>query len=132
MHLDEAGATLGAGEYDFLGELDVEFKDRLKKARVEAGLTQQELGDLIGMSRQVINHLESGHMQSLKNQETFWLLPRVLHVNPEWLWRGHGEQYGGFYSFPVSDDTKQIALQLDHLTKEQKAIVREMVRSLSK
>ena len=124
--------TIGALIEGFLGEINVDTKDRIKKARLEAGLTQKELGDLIGMSRQVINHLESGHMQRLKDQEIFWLLPRVLHVNPEWLWAGRGEQYGGFYTFPVSDETKQIALQLDHLTKEQKTIVRDMVKSLSK
>ena len=36
------------------------FGSRLKEARTEAGLTQAELADLVGVSRKTINTVENG------------------------------------------------------------------------
>ena len=36
------------------------LKNNLKKARVEAGLSQQQLSDLVGVSRNTISSIETG------------------------------------------------------------------------
>ena len=39
---------------------DLEFTNRVRVARVAAGLTQQELADRVGVTRQTIGLIESG------------------------------------------------------------------------
>lgn len=36
------------------------FSERIKKFRIENKLTQQQLGDLVGLSKQAINDIEKG------------------------------------------------------------------------
>lgn len=40
--------------------LDLRVRNRVKLARVECGYTQQELADLIGVTRQTIGLIEAG------------------------------------------------------------------------
>ena len=39
---------------------DVQIENRLKLARVEKDLTQEQLADLVGVTRQTINLIEAG------------------------------------------------------------------------
>ncbi len=39
------------------------FKERLKELRLEKGLSQQELGKVVNMSKMAISHWESGHSE---------------------------------------------------------------------
>jgi putative transcriptional regulator len=39
---------------------EIEFENRVKLARVEKGLTQEELADRIGVTRQTIGLIEAG------------------------------------------------------------------------
>ena len=39
------------------------FKDRLRELRIEHGLTQQELGKIVNMSKMAISHWEKGHSE---------------------------------------------------------------------
>ncbi|MBN2548533.1 MAG: helix-turn-helix transcriptional regulator [Anaerolineales bacterium] len=39
---------------------DIEIENRVKLARVEAGLTQEALADLVGVTRQTIGLIEAG------------------------------------------------------------------------
>ncbi|MBO5362856.1 MAG: helix-turn-helix transcriptional regulator [Clostridia bacterium] len=39
------------------------FKERLKELRQEKGLSQQELGKVVNMSKMAISHWESGHSE---------------------------------------------------------------------
>lgn len=44
------------------------MKDKLKSVRIEKGLTQQQLADLIGVKRQNVGRWETGEFEpSLKN-----------------------------------------------------------------
>lgn len=60
---------------------------RVRKARLEAGLSQRKLGDMIGTTQQAIHDLEtkgkggSSHLVSIAN---------ALGVTAEWLWGGTG------------------------------------------
>ena len=40
---------------------DVEFENRVRLARVEKNLTQEQLADLVGVTRQTIGLIESGN-----------------------------------------------------------------------
>lgn len=63
---------------DILSKKDVVFGIRLKKFRSKAKLTQEELAEKIGLSRDFIALLETGRRRpSLKTIQKF---ARVLHV----------------------------------------------------
>ncbi|MBE7067948.1 MAG: helix-turn-helix transcriptional regulator [Clostridiales bacterium] len=39
------------------------FRERLKELRIEKNVTQQELGNIISMSKMAISHWEKGHSE---------------------------------------------------------------------
>ena len=61
----------------------VEFGLRLKSARESAGMTQSELGNVIGTSKSVISQYESG--QNDPRQSAIPLLAEALNVSINWL-----------------------------------------------
>jgi len=65
-----------------------DLKDRLRFARKQAGFTQSQLGELVGLNQSAINKLESGKS---KNSGQITSLAMVLGVNPLWLVHGIGE-----------------------------------------
>lgn len=57
--------------------------DRLKKSRIEKGLSQQELGDLIGVSKVSISEYENGNRIPLL--DNFSKLTEVLNVKADYF-----------------------------------------------
>ena len=58
--------------------------ERIKKARLAAGMTQEELAQRIGKKYSVIHKYEAGLVVNLK-QETIALLADALQVKPSYL-----------------------------------------------
>lgn len=58
--------------------------DRIKQARMAAGLSQEELADKIGVKFSVISKYETGRVKNLK-RETIAALAEALNVKPSWL-----------------------------------------------
>lgn len=69
------------------GEMPSPLSTRLRQARKDAGLTQQELADRAGLAQATISKMESGQISQTTEILT---LARVLGVNPDWLARGIG------------------------------------------
>jgi len=59
------------------------FKERLKELRIEQGLSQQELGKMINMSKMAISHWESGHSEPSISQLIF--LSELFEVSVDYL-----------------------------------------------
>lgn len=59
----------------------------IKKLRIEAGLTQEELGKKIGVQKAAINKYETGIVVNLK-QSTIFALSKALNVSPVYLLSG--------------------------------------------
>ena len=70
--------------------------DRIKKLRKEKGLTQQELGELLGVQKSAIAKYENGRVSNLK-KETIAKLADIFHVSPNYL-LGIEEPAAPFYS----------------------------------
>lgn len=66
----------------------MELKDRLKQARKNAKMTQNDLAKAIKISQGSISDLESGRNKSTTNLVE---MAKVLGVNPTWLATGQGE-----------------------------------------
>ena len=56
------------------------FGDKLRKLREDAGMTQVELGQLIGVSERVLGYYESND-RFPKKQETLQKISEVFHVS---------------------------------------------------
>lgn len=58
--------------------------DRIRIARIRAGLTQKELAQKVGVQFSAIHKYESGAIVNLK-RETISALSEALNVKPSWL-----------------------------------------------
>lgn len=58
--------------------------ERIKEARIAAGLTQTELAEKVGLKFSAIHKYESGRVVNLK-RETISALAAALNVKPSWL-----------------------------------------------
>lgn len=59
------------------------FVDRLKRLRLEFGLTQQNLADKIGVTRMTMVYWETG--RSFPRHDLLKELALALNVNADWL-----------------------------------------------
>lgn len=58
--------------------------EKIRQARINAGLTQRELADKVGVKWSAIHKYETGMVVNLK-QETIARLSEALGVRPAWL-----------------------------------------------
>lgn len=58
--------------------------EKIKRLRLERGLTQEELGNAVGVQKAAINKYETGIVINLK-REVIQKLAKALDVNPVWL-----------------------------------------------
>ena len=58
--------------------------ERIKKLRKEKGLTQQQLGELLGVQKSAIAKYENGRVPNLK-KETLTKLAEIFNVSPNYL-----------------------------------------------
>ena len=80
-----------------------EFKDRLRKARIEKNLSQVDLGRLTGASQSKIAALESGRNKKPTN---IIELSEILGVSAYWLETGKGDMHASIP--PRQDEIKNI------------------------
>lgn len=66
------------------------MKDRIKRIRTDAGMTQEEFGKAIGATRGMVTTYEKG---TVPTQSTRLLICSRFNVNPEWLETGDGVPY---------------------------------------
>jgi DNA-binding XRE family transcriptional regulator len=64
----------------------IEVRHRLRIAREHAGLEQDELADLIGVSRGTIGNAEKGRVQPRKIVVNAWAM--ACGVPASWIWTG--------------------------------------------
>ncbi len=97
------------------------FKDRLREARLNRGMTQSELAERIGVVKSTVAGYETG--RSEPNMEKFAQIMSVLHTDANALLRDEMESVqGGCISF--SDEARLIAERYDALDGHGKHVVR--------
>lgn len=65
--------------------------DRIRQARIAAGLTQEQLGAVAGISGSAITQLENGETKTLKPENLF-KIAKKLRKSAEWLVTGEGTE----------------------------------------
>lgn len=64
--------------------VDTEIGKRIKRAREERNMSQEELGDRLGLNKSTIQRYESGRVQRIK-QPILENMAKALNVDPSWL-----------------------------------------------
>lgn len=84
--------------------------DRIKQIRLEAGLTQMQFAERIGLSRNYIALIETGSREP--SERTISDICREFGVSPAWLQTGEGEMF-----LPRSKN-EELALMVANLMAE--------------
>ncbi|WP_245186908.1 helix-turn-helix domain-containing protein [Enterococcus larvae] len=58
--------------------------DRIKRLRIEQGLTQEELGNRVGLKRAAINKYEKGNVENMK-RSIVEKMSSIFNVSPSYL-----------------------------------------------
>ncbi|MCR9193122.1 MAG: helix-turn-helix domain-containing protein [Hyphomonas sp.] len=74
--------------------MDIQIGQRIKRARLEAAVTQQELGEILGRSSQQIHKYEQG--SNRVSAGTLYTIAQVLDRSLDWFFSGveHGAVSG--------------------------------------
>ena len=99
--------------------------EKIKQLRKQLGLTQEELGNLIGVQKAAINKYETGVVVNLK-KSTIAALAHALHVSPVDLLSpedSHDAQ-------PLTPEARILAKGIDKLPQEQREQALSVVRAM--
>lgn len=62
----------------------MDFGDKLKRRRLELGLTLENIGEIVGVSKSTVMKWETGHIENMK-RDKIALLAKALRVSPLWV-----------------------------------------------
>ncbi len=100
--------------------------ERLKQLRLEKGLTQEKLGEIVGLKKQAIWKYENGNVMNMK-RSTIEVLANYFDVSPSYLMGytdkrketpeknvtlSEGEEYLLELFRKIPDDKKQLAIEM--------------------
>jgi len=105
---------------------DMALANRIKDARIRAGLSQAELARRCGVSPSLLCNLENGKIKSLPHS-TLLQMSKTLGESPEWLTFGNG------HTKPSSTRSKfehDFLVDFHKLSAAERKIVARMVHSL--
>ena len=98
----------------------MEIGDRIKNVRTSIKLSQDELGNQIGLKKSAISLIESG--RNTAQEQTILAICRVYNVNYRWLKTGEGDMFNS----EQSDMDKVIDLLLVHEKETAKAVFKAL------
>lgn len=94
---------------------------RFRWARNRKGLTQMQLAELAGVTRDVIARIETGQTQQPRNIKE---LATMLDVAPAWLMFGNAD------IDQLTEDGIAMALAYESLSREQQQMVDKLIQKL--
>jgi transcriptional regulator with XRE-family HTH domain len=96
---------------------------RVRYARTQAGMTQQQLADRVGVSREAISLLEHDKSRSTKKAME---IAKALDVSPGWL------LWGDKQLDRLTPEILQLALDLSEAPVETRAVVQALIAANKK
>ena len=102
------------------------FKDRLKEARKNAGLSQEKLGIMLGISKQTISAYEPGYSEPDMNK--IMQIMKCLNVEANFLWQDEmSEPTSNRHT--SSEEAMSFAERFDALSEYGKEMIRCIFRN---
>ena len=111
----------------------MEIGQKIKKARIERGLTQQELGNMIGVQKSAIAKYESGRVVNIK-RSTLQKITKALNMRPSELIFTESPRDAADLHVRIITDFELMEALKDYyvLSEENQKMVRDLIRSLKK
>lgn len=103
--------------------------ERIRRARISKGLTQQELGELVGVQKSAIAKYESGRVANIKT-EVMTKLSRALDITQYELISGIPPAVELAMEFNFDDEEAKDAYL--ELSPEQQLLIRYIIREFKR
>jgi transcriptional regulator with XRE-family HTH domain len=100
--------------------------ERIKKRRVDLGLTQAELALRAGVKQPALSHIETGATRNLRSS-TMAGIAKALHTTTEWIMHGRGT-----IEVTRSEDGATLLSFFEQLTETNRAAALATVEALLK
>ena len=106
---------------------------KIKEARIKKGLTQQELGDIVGVQKSAIAKYENGRVVNIK-RSTLQKIASALNIRPsELVFESSPVESANFHVKIISDFVLMDTIKdYYELTPDNQKMVRDLIRSLKK
>ena len=106
---------------------------KIKEARKNKGMTQEELGNVVGVQKSAIAKYESGRVVNIK-RSTLQKIASALNIRPSELVFEESPKESASFHVKVISDIELMSTLKDYykLTQENQKIVRDLIRSLVK
>ena len=111
----------------------MEIGQKIKKARIERGLTQQELGNIVGVQKSAIAKYENGRVVNIK-RSTLQKIASALNMRPSELVFTESPKETADLHVRIITDFELMDVLKDYyvLSEENQKMVRELIRNLAK
>lgn len=111
----------------------MEIGQKIKKARLERGLTQQELGAIVGVQKSAIAKYESGRVVNIK-RSTLQKIAKALNIRPSELIFNESPKVAADLHVRIITDFELMEAIKDYylLSEEKQRMVRDLIRNLKK
>ena len=111
----------------------MEIGQKIKKARLERGLTQQELGNIVGVQKSAIAKYENGRIVNIK-RSTLQKIAKALNIRPSELVFTESPKDTADLHVRILTDFELMDAIKDYyvLSEENKRMIRDLIRSLKK
>ena len=109
----------------------MEIGQKIKKARLERGLTQQELGAIVGVQKSAIAKYESGRVVNIK-RSTLQKIAKALNMRPsELIFNESPKEAADLHVKIITDFELMEAIRHYYtLSEENQKMVRDLMRNL--
>lgn len=111
----------------------MEIGQKIRKARLERGLTQQELGNIVGVQKSAIAKYENGRVVNIK-RSTLQKIASALKIRPsELIFTESPKETAELHVRILTDMQLMAAIKEYHeLSEDKQALVREIIHGFKK
>lgn len=111
----------------------MDIGQKIKEARLAKGLTQEELGAIIGLQKSAIAKYENGRVVNIK-RSTLQKLAKALDLRgSDLIIESNAKEAAEFSAKVLLDSELMESIEMYYtLTEEKKKIVRDLIRSMAK
>ena len=111
----------------------MDIGQKIKKARLERGLTQQELGNIIGVQKSAIAKYENGRVVNIK-RSTLQKIAKALNIRPSELVFNDTPKDAANLHVKIITDFELMEAIKDYylLSEENRRTIRDLIRNLKK
>ena len=108
----------------------MEIGQKIKKARIERGMTQQELGDIVGVQKSAIAKYENGRVVNIK-RSTLQKIAKALEIRPsELMFDESPKEAASLHVRILTDHELMRAIKEYHgLSEDKQKLVRDIIHS---